>query len=185
MRSNSLGLSWIKKPCFSNIFTLIFFKMYCTKDHCLGWIIWGVCRNTDSWALSHTYQIDSGGEKQCEFFNWCYRETGRKRERKIDLLFYLFMHSLVDSCMGSDWGSNPQPWCMGWWYSNQLNCPARVQCEFLNNQSPWFWCTLRGNTALFHQGGCLWRPCVCISLPSPSLIQNCDVSGWLSFPCYL
>ena len=33
----------------------------------------------------------------------------REREINIDLLFLLFMHSLVDSCMCPDWGSNSQP----------------------------------------------------------------------------
>lgn len=37
-----------------------------------------------------------------------------KREREtLDLLFHLFTHSLVDSCMCSDWGLNPQPFCIG------------------------------------------------------------------------
>ena len=30
----------------------------------------------------------------------------------FDLLFYLFMHSLVDSCMCPDRGLNPRPWTM-------------------------------------------------------------------------
>ena len=38
------------------------------------------------------------------------REEGKGRERNIDLLFHLFMHSLVDSRMCLDQGSNPQPW---------------------------------------------------------------------------
>ena len=29
------------------------------------------------------------------------------REREINLLFHLFMHSLVDSCISPDQGSNP------------------------------------------------------------------------------
>ena len=29
-----------------------------------------------------------------------------QRERDINLLFHLFMHSLVDSCMCLDWASN-------------------------------------------------------------------------------
>ena len=33
-----------------------------------------------------------------------------ERERDINLLFHLFMHSLVASCMGPDPGSNLQPW---------------------------------------------------------------------------
>ena len=37
----------------------------------------------------------------------------RERERSIDLLFHLFIHSLVDSCMCPDQGSNTQPWHIG------------------------------------------------------------------------
>ena len=37
----------------------------------------------------------------------------RKREKNIDLLFHLFMHSLVDFCMCPDWGSNLQPGPVG------------------------------------------------------------------------
>ena len=33
-------------------------------------------------------------------------------ERNIHLFFYLFMHSLVDSCMCPGRGLNPQPWRM-------------------------------------------------------------------------
>ena len=32
------------------------------------------------------------------------------RERNMDLLLHLFMHSLVDSCRCPDQGLNPQPW---------------------------------------------------------------------------
>lgn len=35
---------------------------------------------------------------------------GKKRERNINLLFYLLMHSLVDSYMHPERGSNPQTW---------------------------------------------------------------------------
>ena len=38
------------------------------------------------------------------------REREREREREMDLLFHLFMHSLVVSCVCPNWGSNPQPW---------------------------------------------------------------------------
>ena len=41
------------------------------------------------------------------------RAEGSKRQRNIDLLFHLFMHLLVDSCMCPDRGLNPQPWCTG------------------------------------------------------------------------
>ena len=33
-----------------------------------------------------------------------------QRERDINLLFHLFMHSLVDSCTCPDRGRNTQPW---------------------------------------------------------------------------
>ena len=44
-----------------------------------------------------------------------FRETESKgeKERNTDLLFYLFMYSLVDSCLCPEQGSNPQPWCIG------------------------------------------------------------------------
>ena len=35
------------------------------------------------------------------------RERERKKERNISLLFHLFMHSLVDSCMCHDQGIQP------------------------------------------------------------------------------
>ena len=41
------------------------------------------------------------------------RERERERERDIVFLFYLFMHSLVVSCMCPDQRLNPQPWCIG------------------------------------------------------------------------
>ena len=44
------------------------------------------------------------------FFYWLILDSERKggieRERNINLLFHLLMHSLVDSCMCPDWGSN-------------------------------------------------------------------------------
>ena len=45
------------------------------------------------------------------------REKWRQREREIEknteLLFHLFMHSLVDSCVCPDWGSDMQPRLIG------------------------------------------------------------------------
>ena len=38
---------------------------------------------------------------------------GGKKERSIDCLFHLFMHSLVDSYVCPDWEFYPQPWCIG------------------------------------------------------------------------
>ena len=37
----------------------------------------------------------------------------RGRERNINLLFHLFVHSLVDSCIFPDWGLSLQPWLIG------------------------------------------------------------------------
>ena len=46
------------------------------------------------------------------FFLIDFRDREREREREnTDLLLYLLMHSLVDSCMCPDQGQNPQPWC--------------------------------------------------------------------------
>ena len=43
---------------------------------------------------------------QCMYF------YGFQREEERDLLFHLFVHSLLDSCMYPDWRLNPQPWCI-------------------------------------------------------------------------
>ena len=53
------------------------------------------------------------------FFNWW------ERERNIDLLFHLLMHSLVSSLMCPEQRSNPQPWHMQT-NSNQLSYLARA-----------------------------------------------------------
>lgn len=36
-----------------------------------------------------------------------------KETERNNLLFHLLVHSLVDSCMFTDWGSNLQPWHIG------------------------------------------------------------------------
>ena len=46
-----------------------------------------------------------------------FRERERGRERRTDKernihLFHISVHSLTDSFMCPDWGSNPQPWCI-------------------------------------------------------------------------
>ena len=55
------------------------------------------------------------------------KEEGQERERDINLLFHLFMHLLVDSCMCPDWGSNLQPWRTR---PNQLSYLARAMPLF-------------------------------------------------------
>ena len=42
-----------------------------------------------------------------------FEREGEREIENIDLLFHLFMHSLVDSCVCPDQGWNPQPWCIG------------------------------------------------------------------------
>ena len=37
----------------------------------------------------------------------------REKEEENNVIFYSFMHSLIDSYMCPDWGLNMQPWCMG------------------------------------------------------------------------
>ena len=41
------------------------------------------------------------------------RQRERERNRNPDLLFHLFTHSLVASCVCPDWESNPQFWRIG------------------------------------------------------------------------
>lgn len=48
-------------------------------------------------------------------------EKGRKRERNVDLLLHLLMHSLADSCLCPERGSNLRPWCVRTG-SQQLSC---------------------------------------------------------------
>ena len=60
------------------------------------------------------------------------RERKERRKRNISLLYHLLIHSLVDSCMWPDWGSNQQLWHMGQ-HSNQLSYPARAKTVFTYN----------------------------------------------------
>ena len=48
----------------------------------------------------------------CIFFSF-FRERRKESERNINMLFHLFMHSVADSYMCPDQGSNLQPWCTG------------------------------------------------------------------------
>ena len=43
------------------------------------------------------------------FFSFREREREEGKERETDLSFYLFVHSLVASCMCPDWRSHLQP----------------------------------------------------------------------------
>ena len=54
--------------------------------------------------------------QRCVFLFTDFREREERRreqEKNIDLLFYLFMYLLVDSCMSPDQGLNPHSWYMG------------------------------------------------------------------------
>ena len=53
------------------------------------------------------------------------------RERNINLLFHLFMHLFVDSCMRPDWRSIHHIGILGW-CPNPLNYPARASELFFN-----------------------------------------------------
>ena len=82
------------------------------------------------------------------------------RERDIDLLFHVFMHSLVTSCVCPDQELHPQPWYMGW-CSNQPSYPARA-LHLASSLSPAFNITRK----VFYSSCC----CRC-TLP-PLLNQN-------------
>ena len=62
------------------------------------------------------------------------RET--KREQDIDLLFHLIIHSLVDSCMCPDLGSNPQPWHVGV-ALKPINLPSQGSHSAFKSQPHW------------------------------------------------
>lgn len=59
-----------------------------------------------------------------------FREMKRERGRNIDLLLHLLLHLLVDSCMCSDQGLNPQPWIGTALEPAEL--PARVWADNLD-----------------------------------------------------
>ena len=48
------------------------------------------------------------------FFLIDFSGVGGEKEKNNYLLSHLFMHSLVDSCMYTNLGSNPQPCISGW-----------------------------------------------------------------------
>ena len=62
------------------------------------------------------------------------KERERERERNTHLLFYLFMKSLVDSCMCHDWDWNSQPWCIRT-ILEQTELPDQDPCNLLLNVS--------------------------------------------------
>ena len=51
--------------------------------------------------------------KKNSFIHFRKREEERKKERNINWLSHLFMHSLVNSCMCPNWESNLKPWHIG------------------------------------------------------------------------
>ena len=60
------------------------------------------------WAVVCEWLSMRQGQSYIYFF--CNVIDFRERGRNINLLFHLLMHSLVDSCVYPDRGSNPQPW---------------------------------------------------------------------------
>lgn len=73
----------------------------------------------------------------------------RERERNIDLLFQLFMHSLMDSSMCLDRGPNPKPWRTGITLTNWATHPG-PEPELLNfeNSSQSGTCSLHTHGAV-------------------------------------
>ena len=61
------------------------------------------------WWIQHLVLSQHSVNISCYFLFIHFRE----RVRNIHLLFHLFMHSLIASCMCPDWRSNPQPWLIG------------------------------------------------------------------------
>ena len=75
---------------------------------------WVVPSHAASWLICHPFIWSKKHSSSYVdfyllilFIDFGKKEEGTKRERNIDLLFHLFMHSLVTSSMGPDQGSNP------------------------------------------------------------------------------
>lgn len=61
--------------------------------------------------LEYTYQTQAFSFVLLLFID--FREGGSEGERNNNFLFYLFMYSLLDSCMSYNQGLNTQPWHIG------------------------------------------------------------------------
>ena len=76
--------------------------------------------NSGNEGIGTGRDIYTGGNKSFSFLIFHLLIFFRKREknekgekeRNINLLFHLLMHSLVAFCMCPDWGSNLQSWCI-------------------------------------------------------------------------
>ena len=93
----------------------------------------------------------------------------REGKRNIALLFYLFMHSLADSCTCPDQASNMQPWHIRQ-CSNQLSYPTRAEKSFLKS---------RNHSRITH---CIWLLCL-VGLLLPRLLPIfvvCFFQSWLA-----
>ena len=75
-----------------------------------AWVIWFCCSSAQPSYHTRTDTAATRGWVACLFVR-LFRQI--ERNRPIDLLFHLIMHSLVDSYRCPDRGSNPQPCCFG------------------------------------------------------------------------
>ena len=69
------------------------------------------------------------------YFYFREEQSERKGKRNTDLLFHLFTHSLVSSCIGPDWALDPQCWDSA--LTKWAACPGQASCFLLNSQVLW------------------------------------------------
>ena len=105
----------------------------------------------------------------------------RERERDINLLFHLSMHSLIASPMCLDRGSNPQPWRTGQ-SSNQLSYPARASCHILHERKLVLRFTTCSDPVGTHLLSTCRAPCMEWALGHSALVSACDPAHQLHLP---
>ena len=133
---------------------------------------------SSEWALRKTAHLTLGQPIIGKFFflnvyiYWLIWE--REREIEINLLFHLFMYSLIDSCMCPDRGSNPQPWLI-----RTMLQPAEPHVQSL--ESSWDWAIIcPGITSTHYIFGSV-RPVACFSLSSRRPRDSLWMSKWIPF----
>lgn len=77
------------------------------------------------WNIAEVKILSSVWPKLCSLSFFLFLIDFFKRERYINLLFHLFMHSLVASSMCPDGGSDPQTWCT-WAMFQQTELPQQA-----------------------------------------------------------